>query len=142
MRFGDALAHSAGTEMASGDLEQAERWFRRAVEIQPYRLSHRTSLIEFLLGKNALSEAEAAYSLARDSFDDRESLSTLESLGDRLQLLKAGRRRIEGPRALRTDFVGRTAEFSSLASEWRGPWSGASPPSWCGPFMGFRVQRA
>ena len=94
--------------------------------MQPYRLSHRTQLIDCLLRRHAYPEAEDAIAAALQVFQDEESRGTLGALKARLSQLRAEEYRSPEPRGVRTEFVGRTSEFSALASAWRGARKGSA----------------
>jgi DNA-binding SARP family transcriptional activator len=118
-RFGVALSLAARSASDASAFEEATRWLLKAVEVQPYQLSHRTALIEALLSRHDYSEAEEAIAAALRVFEDGRSQEALDELKDRLARLRTEGIRIGDRRGIRTEFVGRTIEFSNLTSEWR-----------------------
>jgi len=117
--FGAALAAAAAQAGASGDTREARGWLEAALEVRPYDPSLHRALIETLLHVHALSAAQEALRVARSALEDPESHPFLEELGSRLSSLRMNAGAEAGPRSLRTEFVGRTVEFSAMASQWR-----------------------
>jgi DNA-binding SARP family transcriptional activator len=118
-RYGGALAKAAEAAAFRGDILTAKELWGRAIEVQPYRLSHHASLIENLLASHNLQEAEDAIHSARKSLDDPQSNEALEELSSRLLLLRRQSLREQEPQQLRTEFVGRIPEFSALSNLWK-----------------------
>jgi DNA-binding SARP family transcriptional activator len=125
-RFGEALLRAAVTESGRGRPQVAVRWLRRAVEVQPHKPAHRVALVEALLEARQWSEATLALSEARAAATEPDQLTLLERLDERLTALRYGFSGSQEPPSLKTEFVGRTAEFSKLSRKWRRARTGVS----------------
>lgn len=125
-RFGSALLKAGVLERSRGHPVVAARWLRRAVEVQPHNPAHRVALVETLLDAHQWSEATLAISEAQAAATDPDQLALLEALEKRLEALRQGLAGVLEPQSLKTEFVGRTAEFSKLSRKWRKARTGAA----------------
>jgi DNA-binding SARP family transcriptional activator len=126
--FGDALAGAANQAWKSGDLRTARSRLELAVTVQPYSPYLRRALVEVLLDARSYQAAADALASARDAMADGPDGEGWTELEDRLAALRSETDEDSGPPVLQTEFVGRTGEFSSLASAWR-----RSSSLWCVP---------
>ena len=118
-RFGAALSRAAEQAAQEGNLTGARALWRKALDVEPARLSHHFGLVRCLLDFHDLDGAEETILSVRRFADDDESRRALEDLTARLLSLRQAALRNLEPHALRPGFVGRSPEFSLFSRQWK-----------------------
>ncbi|HSR42328.1 MAG TPA: AAA family ATPase, partial [Longimicrobiales bacterium] len=117
-RFGEALEVRAVAEDGAARVT----WLRRALEVRPYRESAHAALVETFIHQHRPDEAEEALHRARTVVDDATP-GLFAELEERLRAIRKEAFQ-DSDDALRFEFVGRAAEFATLAALWRSVRSG------------------
>lgn len=116
-RIGSHLLALAATAEVDGNPQEAERFLRLASDMEPYRGETRLKLIEHLLGRGDIDQAEDAVADAR-RLDDPDLSQALSTLDQRIREIRQNRF-THSDTSFKTDCVGRSREISQLMSLYR-----------------------
>jgi DNA-binding SARP family transcriptional activator len=117
-RFAALVSVASEEARAALDVGGALDLAQRAIEIQPYEISHRTRLINFQLDAGDVAAADATLKDTRRDFDDTEYVEMLNQLELRLRGLTHDRLRNPYESLAAPELVGRSAELSMIARAW------------------------
>jgi len=111
------LYHLAAYHRRRGELEQAQKYARRQLELEPWREEAHRQLMDILACAGEISAALAQYETCRRILAEElkvEPDEETQRLYRRIQRLRTGRRHNLPPQA--TPFVGRKAELAQIAA--------------------------